>query len=59
MARSSGRLIRRYWVLSPREDDLLHAVTEESRSTTAKAHLGALDGRLIALDAKTGKPVWT
>ena len=23
-----------------------------------KVYLGALDGRLIALDAKTGKPVW-
>ena len=45
---------RRCW--SPRRRT--RPTTAASRSATASVYVGTVDGRLIALDMKTGKPAW-
>ena len=57
-ARCCGPTIRR----SPRNGRAWRAAGRSAAGLAAwhgKIIIAALDGRLIALDAKTGKPVWT
>ena len=54
------------WTLRPQGADASAGATPAATSSTAASRsgrarsiVGTLDGRLIALDAKTGKPVWS
>ena len=59
----TGRLLWKYdpesWKYRPRHLRLMFPVNRGVAYGEGKVFVGTLDGRLIAVDAKTGKPVWT
>ncbi|HXS26219.1 MAG TPA: PQQ-dependent dehydrogenase, methanol/ethanol family [Steroidobacteraceae bacterium] len=58
---ASGKLLWSYDPQVPRETDINTCCDAVNRGVAAwngKLYLGTLDGRLVALDAATGKPVW-
>jgi quinohemoprotein ethanol dehydrogenase len=59
----TGRLLWTYdpesWRYRPRHQRLMFPANRGVAYAEGKVIVGTLDGRLIAVDAKTGKPVWT
>jgi quinohemoprotein ethanol dehydrogenase len=60
---TSGKLLWRYdpetWKVHPMAMHFSFGANRGVAYENGKVFVAALDGRLIALDAKTGKPIWT
>jgi len=60
---SSGKLLWKYdpqtWKVSPLKTLFNFAANRGVAYADGRVFVAALDGRLIALDARTGKPLWT
>jgi quinohemoprotein ethanol dehydrogenase len=60
---ASGRLLWKYdpeiWKVNPQKLWLNFAASRGVSYANGKVFVAVFDGRLVALDAKTGKPLWT